>query len=280
MLARLVIWLWGAVPDIFVNLIAELIFLSGIILVGVLIHRHSKGRRLEKFFGLSPGKVLYICLSDPKLHGNRVVLDGVDRDRFGIGHWLQLSEFRAVQSLADKFRVLLPGSDQLPQGFTRLFFADHPVEIIPAKADVRWRAGVPFLTVGSAAFNVASEVFEEKTNKTVRYVIEGNPGAPDLVKLITPFREFVRKGAGESSNEMLAIVAKATIDQYTAFYCAGFNEVGSSGAVYFLANNWNSLAEHYGVRDFVIVLDFWGVADVCHGEPVIRHKGEWNWRGY
>jgi hypothetical protein len=190
-----------------------------------------------------------------------------------MGQVFPVLEFKAVLKLADNFRLLVPGTGDLPDSFKRLFFAEYDVRILPAKTDSRWQQAPSYVAVGSGAFNTSSLEFENQTHRSLFFEIKRDGNELALTGIRTPWKVYDRSAVGDG---MLAIVAKAKFGNTTAFYCAGFDEIGSSGATYFLANNWQALAEQFGSSDFIVLLDFWGAQDI-QKQPIIRHKCEWNW---
>lgn len=282
LISRAASFVWSSIAntagDVAVNILSDIIFIALVAVVGIWWHQRSKGQKVRMFWGLKPHQPLKICLSDPRWHPTSKTQDGIERHQLGMGLVLPLIEYRAVQKIADHFRFLIPGTGDLPEAFKRLFFAEHDVQIIPATADSSWKGASSFVTIGSGAFNLASEEFEQRTNRTLSFNIRRRQinGGDELtlIGLKAPWKEFDRS---TNRDGMLAIVAKASFETSTAFYCAGFDEVGSAGAAYFLANNWQALTDQFGSADFIVLLDFWGVQDF-ETPPVIRHKCEWHWR--
>lgn len=272
-------FLWDHAADYFINISSDLLLVLLVIVIGPLIYQFTKGRRLQSFFGLSGDQTFDIYLSGPSWHGARITPDKIDRTLFGMGVVIPFVEYEAVQKVIDNFKFLVPGSGELPKEFQKMFFAQNDVRTFASSVDrPSPKCGSSsFLTVGSGAFNEASVEFETRTGKDIAFEHAVEPdkhGVPQkrLTSLKTPFGEFIPDCP---ENAMIAVLARGRLGDITGFYAAGFDEICTCGAVYYLAKNWQTLSREFGESDFAIVLGFSGLRDVSADQPFIKHKGIW-----
>lgn len=217
----------------FQNVASEFITIFILVFMGWVIYHFTKRSRLLTFFNIKKSKRLVIYLSNLLIEeGGSRGFDGQPR-RFNESA-IPLYEVELIPRLQRLFNFIIPGMEGQRGLISKLSFSDVSIEILasPMSRDEVDKT-TTFITVGSPGLNVASNEVQDsyaaqgKFDDENKYI--GLVGTP-LLK--DPHCAFVQRVYDRSAKQ-------------SAFYLAGPSSVATTGAAYYLINQWHFLAKKY-----------------------------------
>src|ERR1700731_1577272 len=225
------------------NLIADAIVLLLAVGGTALFYRLFRRRALVGFFGVESDRKFRIYISHlsiiPPIHP-----DGVERPFHG--STVGFPETNEARKIADLFLFLVPGFSTVSTVLGRLFFADIEVNIEPApfppsEPDL----SRSYVSLGSSKFNSASKFIETKVRTDLGFRGEDN------AELHIPGLSPIRKDIATWN----AFIARMTYNGLKLFYVAGFHDIGTAGAAFYLHRNWHFLHKKFRQSDFCVLLN-------------------------
>lgn len=227
----------------FENIASNLLTILIIAIVGWLAYFFTRRGRLLRFFGLKGQKRLILYLSNVQVQrGGSVGVDGQPRAYAGTA--IPENEAILIPIFQRLFNFVIPGLAEQPGPLKWLLISDVAVEAVPSPGHVdQVEKEATFIAVGSPAYNSASLRIEQALNPLARFNGQGSGFYLDQAHETTDLRcGFVQRSIDQVSGQ-------------TAFYVAGMPPLGTTGAAYFLATRWLSLAQKYKAsKPFCVVL--------------------------
>ena len=144
------------------NLISDVLFVLGAILLGWAIYFVTRHTRLIRFFGVTESRRLTIYLSNLRVRtGGAIGIDGQPRSYQGSA--VTFGEMQCANRFRDLFRYPLPSIADKPGILSKLLISDVQVELFrsPLTQEELERAA-SIITLGSPAYNVASRFVERE----------------------------------------------------------------------------------------------------------------------
>jgi hypothetical protein len=229
----------------FQNVVSEFIALLLLILFGYGIHRLTTRRQLFAFFQIDESKRFITYLSRISvLPGGSVGIDGQPRSFAEPA--VALTEVSLIGPIQRLFNYITPGIDSLPGILKSILISDVTTEFpVSPQAPVDIDSQPPFLTLGSPAYNAASQRVQEAYNPLARF-------EPDNFRITV-------SGLGTVQDPAIGFLVRARNQSsgQIAYYAAGPASVGTSGAASYLIRNWKALRKKYGDDNpFVVLLRF------------------------
>ena len=148
-------------------------------------------------------------------------------------------------------------------------------EIIPSPEVFRGlKHGGSIVAVGSRAYNVCTAYLHDVVGTELAIgdrvsVMRAGPTGQIVEEWRYAEAESTSPGADFAILERVAVEATST----TYFVAAGLTTVGTTGAVYFLANHWRDLYRIYGAANFAVCLRFENIEKdpASHLKPSIEY---------
>jgi len=234
---------WEFLRSIFVGVTANAIFVLLTACLGVLIYRLVRRRSLLRFFGIADDRRLRIYISQLDILGDRAGrMNGLPGFHGSAVGFLESTEARRI---AELFLFLIPGLSGLPTLLSRLFVADVSVEIEPAAfAPAEPRLDCSYISLGTPLFNTASGFTESRVRRDLGF------RGTDNAELHIPGLQPMLK----ATNPWYAVLGRFTFSDVKIFYAAGFHDVGTAAAAFYLRRHWRRLHNRFGDSDFFVVL--------------------------
>jgi hypothetical protein len=245
----------------FQNVASEFIALLILVVVGYIIHRFTTRRRLFAFFHIDDSRRFITYLSRINvLVGGSVGIDGQPRS-FGEPA-VAFTEVGLIGPIQRLFNYITPGIESLPGALKFILISDVTTEFPvspPTPAEIDTQA--PFLTLGSPAYNAASQRVQEAYGPWARFEADNfQITVNDLGTIQDAAIGFLTRARHQSSGQI-------------AYYAAGPASVGTSGAAIYLIKNWKKLQKKYGNNDPFVVLLRFRSSDPTRYEVVVE-KGQ------
>jgi hypothetical protein len=212
-------------------------------LLGLIIFRALRRRRVRSFFGLAGTGQLLLYLSNLGLDSfSARGLDG--KPRSYAGGAVPEYETHLTATIQQFFDSITPRFRRRSGPLSQLRWADFKIRVIPSPpvVDIS-RVDSSVLAIGSPAFNAASQAIESHDRGLVRFVL-GNTSVQ--VNGQPPFAE---PGVG-------FVQRTVRPDGKVEFYAAGPSSLGTAGATLYLLQNWRKLARRYRRKSFCVVCQF------------------------
>lgn len=151
------------------NLVSDFAFLLIALILGWLVFYFSRRNKKLRFFGIKEAKriVLYVSNLRVKPFG-AIGIDNVARSYKGqtVAH----GEMLSANIFRDFFNYLVPSLADQPSLISKLLISDVIVDVsISPVRESQLEYQVPFIALGSPAFNVASKYLEEKSLSKVKF---------------------------------------------------------------------------------------------------------------
>lgn len=225
------------------GVIANAVFLLLTVCLGIVLYRLVRRRSLLRFFGITDDRRLRIYISQ-----RDVLPGGVSRrDNIPDFHGSAVGFLESIEArgIAELFLFLIPGLSGLPTFLSRLFVADVSVEIEPAAfAPAEPRLDCSYVSLGTPLFNTASGFTESRVRRDLGF------RGTDNAELHMPGLQPMLK----ATNPWYAVLGRFTFNDVKIFYAAGFHDVGTGAAAFYLRRHWRRLHNRFGDSDFFVVL--------------------------
>ncbi len=235
------------------GVISNFVFLLLTVGLWILFYRFVALRSLLRFFGIGESRRLRVYISQREfLPAGVSRKDGIPTFHGSVVGFAESIEARGIQEL---FVFSLPGVSPSPWSLSPLFVADVRVEIEPADlppADLP-PAGLPpaeprsdcsYVSLGTPLYNTASGFTESRMRSDL-----GFRGTDNAELHIPGLRPILK-----ATNQWHAVLVRFTFNDIKIFYAAGFHDVGTAAAAFYLRHHWRRLHKRFGDSDFFVVL--------------------------
>jgi hypothetical protein len=233
------------VSGILVNLVSDFLFAGILVFVAWLLYASTDRRRLQKFFGVSESKTIYIYLSNIEvLRGGSLGADGNRRSFFG--PTVVLAELECAERFRAIFSPLVPLTSGDPGLLGKVLLSDIAVNVLPSPSrGTPFSRNGPVVSIGSHGYNTVSMEIEALEGCMAHFVDDNSSiQLQGLPNLLDPRLGFVTRVRDPKT-------------QCTYFQVAGAATIGTEGAALYLASQWKRLYRRFGSdRNFVVVLKF------------------------
>ena len=227
--------------DISANLIADLIFSIGVLIIGSLILYLTRKKGLFTFFGLKGSRSLTVYLSTLFIPRDTAAgFDGTIRSYEGI------AVLNNEQMLAGWFHGLfnfpLPSLAESYGIFRKLFVSDALIKvqaspITRSYSDVSEDRGT-LVSVGSHGYNSITSWMQNHLVIRTKFADDGNSMSIDGITVIH-----------DGSNGVIEKHIDANGRTY--FLVGGISEIATLSALYLLISKWKVLRSKHGMKPFV-----------------------------
>jgi hypothetical protein len=205
------------------------------IVLGALIYRLSRRRRLLRFFGCSRSRRVRLYLSNLDIkRGGAMDPSGLPRSFEGPS--TPGYELPFIPAIFRLFLAPVPGLSDQPGWWKSLALRNVEIDTSPSPRSVLdIDESATLITVGSVGYNTVSAEVERNFEPRV----QAEPNAP--------FRITSPDGVQHVGLEY-AILAKCRHPSRMqwAFYVAGPTSTGTTSAFHYLIQNWSSLRKEFG----------------------------------
>lgn len=229
------------IESILCNLLSDLLFLTFIVVVGVVLLRW-RTRRLHAFWGTSIDQPITIYVSHLRVQVSSTggAIDWQGTLRSFQGSVAPLLEAQCASAISNLFRSQLPGQTLLPDFLSNAFLPSAQATVVASPAKLLQTTTDCVLALGGPSYNSVSHFIMESCASPVRWR-NGNSFA-------TP------KGTHAQLNRSF-IVRLRHQDRFH-FWAAGLTEVGTAASACYLRSEWEHLAKSYKAQQFYVVLEF------------------------
>lgn len=233
-------FLWSIIEGV----ISNLVFLLLTVGVGILLYRYVALRSLLRFFGINESRRLRVYISQREsLPGGVRRTDGIPALHGSLVGFAESIEARGIQEL---FVFSIPGVSPFLLSISPLFVADVIVEIeaadfTPVEPP---RLDCSYISLGTPLFNSASGFTERQVRTDLGF------RGSDNAELHIPGLQPILK----ATNQWHAVLGRFTLNDIKVFYAAGFHDVGTAAAAFYLRRHWRRLHNRFGDSDFFVVL--------------------------
>ncbi len=275
------------------NITADIIFILIALVLGRAWIGFTKRRKLQAFFGVSSSKRLTVYVSNLRIQTfGAVGISG--RKRSYSGSTVAYGEMQAANRIKDLFSFIIPSVAETSEFLRRLLVSDVAVQVLisPLSVDELEKSST-YISLGSLAFNAASQNIEENTDSHARFRF-GVLKKSDVNNLTSPRQPTAYSTDGESffgsgstvsldnhlygsndvqeKHESSAIIIEdippfedltygfvERVFDYEndrmLFYIAGLSEYSTKGAAFFLSSEWQNLYRKYGAdKPFIVMI--------------------------
>ena len=231
--------------SILANLISDFLFLLIVIIIGWIFYALTQRSKVLKFFGIDGSRRIAVYLSNLRVQrGGSIGVDG--RPRAYQGTAIAFGEMLAANRFREVFNYILPSLSDKPGILSKLLISDIQLQFAPSPLTLgELEHSCSFISLGSPKYNVASGFIETALHSRARFQEDA---LAILVGDVPPVTDatygFVERIVDKENARCI-------------FYAAGLSELGTVGATYFLATQWERLHRKYGdSTNFVVMLRF------------------------
>lgn len=227
------IWVTVAFPqDMLINLFADFtVVFIGMAIAWSYYKRRSKG--LLKFFGLDDSrKIITIYLSRIGCEPGHAI--GIDGQRTTCGtETVPFRELEAANYFRELFTYPFPSLPDSSPILDRLRVSDVQVQIEYSPKQNAFDPPLPFISIGGPVFNAASRF------------IETQPGSQIQCRETDSNETEIEFMGERSKNSDRGFIQRIGSSQRYMFYAVGSSSIGSAGAAYYLATQWEKLSKEF-----------------------------------
>lgn len=151
------------------NIVADIIFILIALVVGRVWIGFTKRRKLQAFFGVSSSKRLIVYVSNLRIQTFGAV--GISGRKMSYsGSSVAYGEMQAANRIKDLFSFIIPSVAETSEFLRRLLVSDVAVQILisPISVDELEKSST-YISLGSLAYNAASQNIEENTGSHARF---------------------------------------------------------------------------------------------------------------
>lgn len=225
------------------GVIANFLFLLLMIFIAWILFVFTRRRILYNFFNINSSQRLILYLSNLRIvKGGALGIDNRNRSYQGLA--VTFFEYLVSEKFRKLFYYPIQPLNEQPSLLKKVLFSDVNVEILASplnKNEIDGKASI--ISLGSPAYNAVSKYIEENLNSNCRFQIDNSEiivGDAPPIKDTT--QAFIERIIDSDNNRSF-------------FYIAGLSELGTTGAMQILTNEWNRFRKKYGKdKPFLVVV--------------------------
>lgn len=276
------------------NIVADIAFILLAIVASMLWISLTRRRKLQLFFGVSSSKRLVMYVSNLRVLAFGAA--GISGRKMSYqGSSVAYGEMQAANRLRDLFSFIVPSIAETSDLLSKLLVSDVTVQlsISPLSKD-NLELVVPFISLGSPAYNIASQYIEEDADSSAKFRLgvlqkSGTEVGPyglrptafstDAEPIVMPsgtasFDPSLLEGDfnGQVEDDATSAIIVNDIPPFEdptygfverlpdsanermLFYVAGLSEHSTEGATLYLVSEWANLYRKYGAEKPFLVM--------------------------